>query len=94
MTISPTSPATPPPRYLRTSEAAKLLGLSGSTLEKHRVYNTGPMYMKLGGRVVYTVEDLTMWANQTRRTSTSDTATGRITPTTRPTSRAVSEAKR
>ena len=29
-----------PPRYLRTPEAARYLGLSGRTLEKHRTYGT------------------------------------------------------
>ena len=33
-----------PPRYLRTPEAARFLGLSGRTLEKHRTYGTGPRY--------------------------------------------------
>ena len=41
-----------PPRYLRTAEAARHLGLSGRTLEKHRCYGTGPLYRKSGGRVV------------------------------------------
>lgn len=72
-----------PPRYLRTTEAARLLGLSGRTLEKHRVYGTGPTYMKLGGRVVYTLDDLTSWATRGTRTSTSDAGTGSILPTTR-----------
>jgi hypothetical protein len=31
-----------PPRFLRTPEAARFLGLSGRTLEKHRTYGTGP----------------------------------------------------
>ena len=42
-----------PPRYLRTPEAARFVGLSVRTLEKHRIYGTGPRYSKLGGRVVY-----------------------------------------
>lgn len=50
-----------PPRYLRTPEAARFLGLSGRTLEKHRTYGTGPNYSKIGGRVVYAVEDLQVW---------------------------------
>ena len=29
-------------RFLRTPEAARLLGLSPRTLEKHRTYGTGP----------------------------------------------------
>lgn len=61
-----------PPRYLRTPEAARFLGLSGRTLEKHRTYGTGPAYRKLGGRVVYAVDDLQAWADRGAVTSTSD----------------------
>lgn len=61
-----------PPRYLRTPEAARFLGLSGRTLEKHRTYGTGPAYRKLGGRVVYAVDDLEAWAARGAVTSTSD----------------------
>ncbi len=77
------SPPSLPQRYLRTPEAARLLGLSAATLEKHRVYGTGPTFLKLGGRVVYTVDALTAWAAQGSRNSTHDTGTGRIVPTTR-----------
>ena len=42
-----------PPRFLRTPEAARFLGLSGRTLEKHRTYGTGPKYRKVGGRVAW-----------------------------------------
>jgi hypothetical protein len=61
-----------PPRYLRTSEAARFLGLSGRTLEKHRTYGTGPLYRKLGGRVVYAIADLQAWAESGLKSSTSD----------------------
>lgn len=61
-----------PPRFLRTPEAARFLGLSGRTLEKHRTYGTGPAYRKLGGRVVYAIEDLQAWADRGAVTSTSD----------------------
>lgn len=61
-----------PPRFLRTPEAARFLGLSGRTLEKHRTYGTGPAYRKLGGRVVYALEDLQSWAARGAVTSTSD----------------------
>lgn len=44
-----------PPRMLRTQEAARFLGISLRTLEKHRTYGTGPTYRKIGGRVLYTV---------------------------------------
>ncbi|MDH1270520.1 helix-turn-helix domain-containing protein [Rhizobium pusense] len=61
-----------PPRFLRTREAAEFLGLSPRTLEKHRTYGTGPAYRKLGGRVVYAVDDLQTWAERGFVTSTSD----------------------
>ncbi|MFD3266144.1 hypothetical protein OCL97_19495 [Phenylobacterium sp. HK31G] len=43
-------------------EAGRYLGLSGRTLEKHRTYGTGPRYRKIGGRVVYALNDLEAWA--------------------------------
>jgi hypothetical protein len=61
-----------PPRYLRTDEAGRFLGLSGRTLEKHRVYGTGPVFRKIGGRVVYAVADLQAWADRGSQSSTSD----------------------
>jgi hypothetical protein len=36
------NPVILPPQYLRTPDAARFLGLSGRTLEKHRTYGTGP----------------------------------------------------
>ncbi len=74
MTSQPVQP------LLRTPDAALLLGLSARTLEKHRCYGTGPAYRKLGGRVVYAVEDLVAWANQGVRRSTSDTGHGIVHP--------------
>ena len=73
--MSQPTPATSgaiPPRYLRTPEAARFLGLSGRTLEKHRTYGTGPKYSKLGGRVVYAVADLQAWVDRGSKASTSD----------------------
>ena len=67
-----------PPRFLRTPEAARFLGLSGRTLEKHRTFGTGPTYRKIGGRIVYRVEDLQRWADLGVRTSTSDPGTAAI----------------
>jgi predicted DNA-binding transcriptional regulator AlpA len=60
------------PRFLRTHDAATLLGLSGRTLEKHRCTGTGPIFRKLGGRVVYAIDDLETWAAERARSSTSD----------------------
>ena len=70
-------------RYLRTPEAARFLGLSARTLEKHRTYGTGPVYRKLGGRVVYEIDDLRTWANRGTRHSTSDPGTDIVYPAKR-----------
>lgn len=61
-----------PARMLRTAEAGRFLGLSGRTLEKHRVYGTGPVFRKIGGRVVYAISDLQDWADRGAQVSTHD----------------------
>ena len=71
------------PRFFRTSEAGVYLGLSPRTLEKHRTYGTGPVYRKLGGRIVYSVADLDAWAELGLRRSTSDPGTGVVHPARR-----------
>jgi predicted DNA-binding transcriptional regulator AlpA len=72
-----------PPRYLRTPEAARFLGLSGRTLEKHRTYGTGPRYSKIGGRVVYAIADLQAWVSRGRKSSTSDETGETVLPAKR-----------
>lgn len=67
------------PRFVRTPEAARLLDLSPRTLEKHRCEGTGPIYRKLGGRVVYSVADLEAWVEAAARQSTSQAAKARAT---------------
>jgi len=73
----------PMPRYFRTQEAALYVGLSPRTMEKHRCYGTGPVYRKLGGRVVYALEDLEEWVERGRRRSTSDLGKGVVYPARR-----------
>ena len=70
-------------RYLRTPDAAVHLGLSARTLEKHRCYGTGPVYHKLGGRIVYRISDLDAWAELGLRRSTSDPGKGVVHPAKR-----------
>ena len=72
-----------PPRLLRTPEAGRFLSLSGRTLEKHRTYGTGPTYRKIGGRVVYAVEDLQRWADRGVQVSTHDVQADRVLPARR-----------
>lgn len=71
------------PRYLRTPDAAVHLGLSPRTLEKHRCFGTGPVYHKLGGRIVYALADLDAWADQGQRRSTRDPGRGVVHPARR-----------
>ncbi len=59
-------------QYVRTHEAARLLGISPRTLEKYRCHGSGPTFRKLGGRVVYAVADLEAWADRAVCSSTSD----------------------
>lgn len=73
-----------PNRYMRTVEAGRYLGLSGRTLEKHRTYGTGPRYRKIGGRVIYSLNDLEAWADQGSQVSTTDPDAGRVRPARRP----------
>ena len=69
-----------PPRFLRTPDAARFLGISLRTLEKHRTYGTGPTFRKLGGRVVYSIDELQAWADLGVATSTSDPRARTVPP--------------
>lgn len=60
------------PGVLPASDAARLLGLSQSTLAKLRLSGNGPAYCKLGRRVLYLPDDLSAWLAKNRRQSTSD----------------------
>jgi hypothetical protein len=52
-------------------------------LEKHRTYGTGPTYRKIGGRVVYALDDLKAWADRGTKTSTADPGKGTVLPAKR-----------
>jgi excisionase family DNA binding protein len=60
------------PSFLPTSEAARVLGLSASTLAKLRLTGGGPIYSKLGRRVLYRIDDLEEWVRARRYGSTSE----------------------
>ncbi|AYV48242.1 DNA-binding protein [Caulobacter flavus] len=69
-----------PLRFLRTQDAARYLGLSFRTLEKHRTYGTGPAFRKLGGRVVYAIDDLDAWTDRGLKVSTRQALANPIAP--------------
>ena len=60
-------------RRLSTTEAARYLGdqISPRSLEKWRLTGGGPVYMRLGKRVVYDIADLDAWLASKRRLSTT-----------------------
>ncbi|MEO5333002.1 MAG: DNA-binding protein [Magnetococcus sp. YQC-5] len=59
-------------KFVRTSNAAKFLGLGESTLEKLRCFGGGPRFSKLGRVVVYALPDLESWAASRAVGSTSE----------------------
>ena len=66
--------------FLRTKEAARFIAVSPHTLEKHRIYGTGPQYSKIGGRIIYAVTDLGEWAERGARRAASDPGRTTIPP--------------
>lgn len=59
-------------KVVTTVEAARMLGLSASTLAKMRLNGNGPIYCKLGRRVVYRLADLEQWLQSRTARDTSD----------------------
>jgi predicted DNA-binding transcriptional regulator AlpA len=60
------------PKVVSTKIAAHLVGLSESTLAKLRLTGNGPVYCKLGRRVVYRPSDLEQWLQSRTTRDTSD----------------------
>jgi predicted DNA-binding transcriptional regulator AlpA len=56
---------------LNVVEAANYSGISKSTLDKRRVYGGGPIFIKIGGRVVYDQFDLDSWLTGKKVANTS-----------------------
>ena len=60
------------PKVVAAREAARIVGLSESTLAKLRLNGNGPVYCKLGRRVVYRPSDLEQWLQSRTARDTSD----------------------
>ena len=71
---------TVPSKFLRTHEAGAFLNLSPRTMEKLRTTGGGPLYRKLGGRVVYALADLQAWADAGTKRHTTDPLGGHPAP--------------
>ena len=54
-----------------TKALAERWGYKPSTLENWRNLGKGPVYRKIGGRVLYAAEDVLKFEEESRRTSTS-----------------------
>lgn len=52
--------------YLSAAEAAQFVGLSKQQLDIHRMQGGGPVFHKVGRRVLYAISDLRdwMWAHR------------------------------
>jgi hypothetical protein len=57
--------------HLHQVELARRWKLSPRTLERWRWLGQGPQYLKIGGRIVYRVEDIEAYEADQIRTSTS-----------------------
>jgi predicted DNA-binding transcriptional regulator AlpA len=60
------------PMTVTAKTAARLVGLSESTLAKLRLNGNGPRYCKLGRRVVYRPRDLDQWLQSRAAQDTTD----------------------
>ena len=57
-------------KHLNQIELADRWNISQRTLERWRWLGEGPAYLKIGGRVVYRLEDVEAYEAGNRRTST------------------------
>ncbi len=61
-------------KKMKTADAAAYIGKSASWLNKTRLTGVGPVYLKIGGGVLYDVDDLDVWLAGKRRTAVYDFA--------------------
>ena len=58
--------------HLNQTHLARRWNISPRTLERWRWIGQGPRYIKIGGRVVYRIEEIEAFELQQTRASTSD----------------------
>ncbi len=58
-------------KHLNQIELSRRWSLSPRTLERWRWLREGPVYLKIGGRVVYRLEDIEAYEAKQRRASAS-----------------------
>ena len=58
--------------FLSEVQLAELIGIKAPTLRKWRWEGKGPKFIKLGHRVMYSMEDVMSYIDAQKRISTSD----------------------
>ncbi len=61
-------------KHLNQQDLAERWNLSEKTLERWRSIGWGPCFLKIGGRVVYRLEDIEAYEREHIRASTSEPA--------------------
>lgn len=62
-------------RYMRSRQFADAIGVKEQTLRSWRVRRSdGPIYVKIGGLVLYPISDNQRWIDSRKRRSTSQAA--------------------
>jgi hypothetical protein len=67
--LAPTPPRAEPIRHLHQGDVAMRWGISPRTLERWRWLGQGPAYLRLGGIVVYRLEDIEVFEAQQVRSA-------------------------
>ena len=62
------------PQHLNQRQLAARMGISARTLERWRWIGGGPRYLKIGGRVVYRLEDIEAFEAERLHASTCETS--------------------
>ena len=70
--IQLSAPQSKPVRHLNQIELSRRWSISPRTLERWRWLGQGPRYLKIGGRVVYRLDDIEAYEAQQLRTSTAN----------------------
>ena len=62
-----TATATPPVRHLTQVDLARRWRMSERTLEAWRWKKVGPIYLRIGGKIIYALEDILTYEQTHRR---------------------------
>lgn len=64
-------------RHMNQIDLARRWQVSPRTLERWRWLGEGPCFVKIGGRVVYRLDDVERYESEQTRSSTAEKATSR-----------------